>query len=77
MSDPQIAAILTWRGPSSAGVEVHAREFVDASEAERLAPHYAEIYGACRVYYVRDSRLVMHSKAVPHGAKARDPEVIR
>jgi hypothetical protein len=77
MSDPQIAAILTWRGPSSAGVEVHAREFVDILEAERLAPHYAEIYGSCRIHYVRASGIVLHSRAVPHDAKVRDPEVIR
>lgn len=77
MSEPQISAILTWRGPSSAGVEVHAREFADVPEAERLAPHYAEIYGACRIHYVQTSALVMHSRAVPHGAKVRDPEVIQ
>lgn len=77
MSEPKIAAVLTWRGPSSAGVECHAREFADAREAERLAVHYAEIYGGAHVHYVCASSFAMHSRAVPHDAKIRDPEVIR
>ena len=77
MTRPVVVAVVSWRDPSDSGIFRTCREFVDRGEADRFALSAAEVFGEVQIHVVRESHVVQHSRAVPHGQPARDPEVIR
>lgn len=68
--------LLVWRDSGDSGMDCHARKVPDHAEAQRLAIHIAEVYGACEVVYGAHVDLVLHHRATRHDAPTREPEVI-
>lgn len=69
--------LLVWRSPSDSGTDCRCRKVPDHAEAQRLAVHMAEVFGACEVVHGSHVDLVLNHRATRHDAPVRDPEVLR